>query len=71
MQPVSRATPVCSTDRSLTGPNGSRRGPAPSSPPAESAYAQVNWLNGWPDAVIASSALAGSQPQTRVCGSPQ
>ena len=43
IRPASRAVPVSSSARSVTGPNGSLRGGSPSS---GTAYAQVKYVSG-------------------------
>src|ERR1700742_245127 len=68
IRPVSRAVPVSSRARSVTGPNGSLRGGAPSS---GIAYAQVRYVSGWPVAETARTSPAAVQPVTLVLASLQ
>jgi hypothetical protein len=68
VRPVSRAVPVSSRARSVTWPNGSLRGGAPSS---GIAYAQVRNDWGCPAADTARTSPAAVQPVTRVLASPQ
>ena len=68
IRPESSAVPVSSTARSVTGPNGSRLGGAPS---AGIAYAQPYCRSGWPAAVTARTSPWRVHPVTRVLSSPQ
>ncbi len=68
IRPATRAVPVSSSARSVTGPNGSLRGGSSSS---GTAYAQVKYVSGWPVAETARTSPSLVQPVTLVRASLQ